>query len=85
MVARLGQVPPVADQNDPVIRDMVWALSDADVARYFAELTDESRPRPEWTTPLQRAGLLNLSIGQRMTVKIFPHRLFLAFSPTIKN
>ena len=64
MVARLGQVPPVADQNDPVIQDMVWALSDADVARYFAELTDESRPRPEWLAPLQRAGLLNLSIGQ---------------------
>ena len=64
MVARLGQVPPVADQNDPVIQDMVWALSDADVAKYFAELADESRPRLEWITPLQKAGLLNLSIGE---------------------
>ena len=64
MVSRLGQAPPVADQNDPIIQDMVWALNDVDVARYFAELTDESRPRPEWIIPLRKYGLLSLPIGQ---------------------
>ena len=64
MVARLGQVLPAADQDDPVVKGMVWALSNADVAKYFAKLTDESRPRPEWITPLQRANLLNLPIGK---------------------
>ena len=64
MVARLGQVPPVADQNDPTIQDMVLALQEVDVAKYFANLTGDRRPRPEWIVPLQKLGLLSLRISQ---------------------
>ena len=64
LVVRLGQTPPIADQNDPTIRDMAWALKDVNVAKYFSDLTGERRPRPEWIMPLQKEGLLSMSIGQ---------------------
>ena len=62
-VVRLGQFPPV-DENDSAIREIVWALKDDDVAKYFANLTGEDRPDPGWIAPLQKQGLLSLPIGQ---------------------
>ena len=55
-VARLGQFRPV-DENDPAIREIVWALKDADVAKYFANLTGNNSPDPKWIAPLQEQGL----------------------------
>ncbi|MEE9216642.1 MAG: SIR2 family protein [Anaerolineales bacterium] len=62
-VAQLGQFPPV-DENDPAIREIVWALQDVDVAKYIANATGEDRPNPGWIAPMQRQGLLSLPIGQ---------------------
>ena len=64
IVARLGQFPPVLDQNDSTIQDMVWALNDADVARYSANQVSGRRIHPGWIAPLQEQGLLSLPIGQ---------------------
>ena len=64
IVARLGQFPPVSDQNDSTIQDMVWALNDADVARYSANQISGRRIHPGWIAPLQEQGLLSLPIGQ---------------------
>lgn len=58
-----GQFPP-KDENDPVVREMTWALKDDKVARYFASLKDERRPHPGWIAHLQREGLLGLPIGK---------------------
>ena len=64
IVARLGQFPPVLDQNDSTIQDLVWALNDADVARYSANQVSRRRIHPGWIAPLQEQGLLSLPIGQ---------------------
>ena len=61
-IARLGQ-SPLKDENDPAVRDMAWALKNAKVARYFAELKDK-RPHPGWIALLQKEGLLSLPIGR---------------------
>lgn len=62
-VARLGKFPPV-DENDPAIREIVWALKDKAVAKHFANLTGEDRAHPGWIGPLHKAGLLSQPIGQ---------------------
>ena len=62
-VLRLSQFPPT-DKNDPAVGEMVWALEDAKVARYFANLTDERQPNPGWIPRLQERGLFGLPIGQ---------------------
>ena len=62
-VALLSQSPP-KDENDPVVRDMAWALKDVKAARYFAELKNGRRPHPGWIALLQKEGLLGLSIGR---------------------
>ena len=64
IVARLGQFPPVSGQNDSTIRDMVWALKNSDVARYFADQVDKRQIHPGWIATLQKQGLLSLPIGQ---------------------
>ena len=62
-VARLSQFPPT-DKNDPAVGEMVWALKDKEVARYFGNLTDERQPKPGWIPRLQEQGLFGLPIGQ---------------------
>ena len=64
LVSRLSQFPPVSDENDSANRDMVWALRDVNVARYFAEQLDEQIPDPGWITYLDAQGLFCLPIGQ---------------------
>ena len=64
IVARLGQFPPESDQNVSTIRDMEWALKDADVARYFADQSSKKQIHPGWINTLQERGLLSLPIGQ---------------------
>ena len=59
-VARLSQTPPT-DENDPAIGEMTWALKDIEVARYFADLKEERRPKPGWIIPLEKKGLLSLA------------------------
>lgn len=62
-VARLSQSLPT-DENDPAIGEMAWALKDVEVAKYFADLKEERRPKPGWIVPLHKQGLLNLPIGK---------------------
>ena len=64
IVARLGQFPPVSDQNVSAVRDMVWAINDIDVARYFAGQTSEGKIDPGWIATFQEQGLLSLPVGQ---------------------
>ena len=61
-VARLSQTPP-ADENDPAIGEMAWALKDIKVASYFANLKGKNRPQPGWIVPLDKLGLLSLPTG----------------------
>ena len=62
-VTILSQTPPT-DENDPAIGEMAWALKDVEVARYFADLKEEHRPKPGWIVPLQEFGLLGAPIGK---------------------
>ena len=64
LVSRLSQFPPVSNENDPANRDMAWALRDVNVARHFAEQTDNQIPDPGWITYLDQQGLFCLPIGQ---------------------
>ena len=43
---------------------MAWALRDVNVARHFAEQTDNQIPHPGWITYLDQQGLFCLPIGQ---------------------
>ena len=62
-VARLSQALPT-DENDPAIGEMAWALKNVEVAKHFADLKEERRPRPGWIVPLQELGLLGSPIGK---------------------
>ena len=61
-VTLLSQTLPT-DENDPSIGEMAWALKDVEVARYFADLRGERRPRSGWIVPLEKKGLLSLATG----------------------
>lgn len=57
-VARLSKSPPL-DDEDPAIKEMLWALEDPVVAKYFANLDGDDLPDAGWIAPLQKAGLLS--------------------------
>ena len=59
-VTLLSQTSPT-DENDPAIGEIAWALKDVEVARYFADLKEERRPKPGWIVPLEKKGLLSLA------------------------
>ena len=61
-VVRLSQTLP-ADENDPAIGEMAWALKDIEVARYFANQKGKNQPQPGWIVPLEKRGLLSLPTG----------------------
>ncbi len=70
-VVRLGRLPP-KNENGPAVRDMVWALKDVALAKYFAE----RRPHPGWIAPLQKKGLLGLlDDGKPITAPLASRRL----------
>ncbi len=52
-VTLLSQTSPT-DENDPAIGEIAWALKDVEVARYFADLKEERRPKPGWIVPLEK-------------------------------
>ena len=59
-VVLLSQTPPT-DANDPAVGEMVWALKDLEVARYFANRKSKSILNPGWILPLEESGLLTLA------------------------
>ncbi|MBF0321397.1 MAG: SIR2 family protein [Magnetococcales bacterium] len=59
----LGRTPPSND-DDPVIKELTWALQNVDAAKFFADLKDKDRPGPQWLAALQKNGILSQSIGQ---------------------
>ena len=59
-VALLSQTPPT-DANDPAIGEMVWALKNLEVARYFANRESRNSLNPDWILPLEESGLLALA------------------------
>ena len=59
-VARLGQHPPASSEEETTVRELVWALKDPKVARYFADLNGDRCPSPEWIPHLQKQGLFCL-------------------------
>ncbi|MCY4532898.1 MAG: SIR2 family protein [Gammaproteobacteria bacterium] len=64
-VALLGQNPPASSEEDTTVREMVWALKDPKVAKYFADLNGDRRPSPEWIPHLQKQGLFCLPTGRK--------------------
>ena len=59
-VSRLGRSPPASDQDDSIVKEMIWALNDADVVQYFAEEINKDHIHPGWIQALQKHGLLSL-------------------------
>ena len=64
-VARLGQHPPASSEEETTVRELVWALKDPKVARYFADLNGDHCPSPEWIPHLQKQGLFCLPTGRK--------------------
>ena len=62
-VAQIGRFPPT-DDRDPRINELIWALRDETVARFFANLSDTETPDAGWIPELDRAGMFNLPIGR---------------------
>ena len=64
-VARLGQHPPASSEEETTVRELVWALKDPKVAKYFADLNGDRRPSPKWIPHLQEQGLFCLPTSQK--------------------
>ena len=61
-VVRLSRTVPT-DENDPAIGEMAWALSDVEVANFFAGQKVKNYLNPGWLIHLQKKGLLSMPTG----------------------
>ena len=64
-VAKFGQSPPLPGEGDSTVRELAWALKDAEVARYFAGLEGDRCPKSGWIKPLAKQGLFGLPVDPR--------------------